>query len=151
MTRILEYSITKDFENMTILAYLKSLGFSRQCVIALKKQEKGILLNGVWAYVNNTLSVGDILTLTLSDEESSEKIPPIKLPLDILYEDDNIIVVDKPSGLLSVPGKAGVVTRPNYVKARAYDEDMNMESAERSKAVTEVEERKKFDAKKRGK
>ena len=28
-------------------------------------------------------------------------------------------------GCLSVPGKAGIVTRPNYVKARAYDLDMN--------------------------
>lgn len=28
-------------------------------------------------------------------------------------------------GCLSVPGKSGVVTRPNYVKARAYDADMN--------------------------
>ena len=28
-------------------------------------------------------------------------------------------------GCLSLPGKAGQVTRPNYVKARAYDEDMN--------------------------
>lgn len=29
-------------------------------------------------------------------------------------------------GCLSVPGKAGKVTRPNYVKARAYDENMNL-------------------------
>ena len=28
-------------------------------------------------------------------------------------------------GCLSVPGKAGIVSRPNYVKARAYDIDMN--------------------------
>lgn len=28
-------------------------------------------------------------------------------------------------GCLSVPGKAGVVTRPNYVKARFFDEEMN--------------------------
>ena len=28
-------------------------------------------------------------------------------------------------GCLSVPGKAGIVTRPNYVKVKAYDRDMN--------------------------
>lgn len=28
-------------------------------------------------------------------------------------------------GCLSIPGKSGIVTRPNYVKVRAYDEDMN--------------------------
>ena len=75
MTRILEYQITEQFHNITIGNYLKTLGFSHQCVIALKKQEKGILLNGIWAYVNTPLSEGDTLTLTLSEKDSSEKIP----------------------------------------------------------------------------
>ena len=99
MTRILEYTITEQFASMTIGAYLKSLGFSRQCIITLKKQEKGILLNGIWAYVNNTLSLGDKLTLTLCEEETSEKIPPINLPPHILYEDEDILVLNKPADM----------------------------------------------------
>lgn len=99
MTRILEYSITEPFASMTIGAYLKSLGFSRQCIIALKKQEKGILLNGIWAYVNTTLSLGDKLTLTLCEDEVSEKIPPVNLPLHILYEDEDILVLNKPADM----------------------------------------------------
>ena len=99
MTRILEYSITEPFASMTIGAYLKSLGFSRQCIIALKKQEKGILLNGIWAYVNTSLSLGDKLTLTLCEDEVSEKIPPVNLPLHILYEDEDILVLNKPTDM----------------------------------------------------
>ena len=99
MTRILEYQITEQFHNMTIGNYLKTLGFSHQCVIALKKQEKGILLNGIWAYVNTLLSEGDTLTLTLSEDESSEKIPPVNLPLHILYEDEDILVLNKPADM----------------------------------------------------
>ena len=99
MTRTLEYRITKQFHNMKIGDFLKSLGFSRQCVITLKKQEKGILLNGIWAYVNTPLSEGDELTLTLSENESSEKIPPINLPLHILYEDEDILVLNKPADM----------------------------------------------------
>ena len=99
MTRILEYQITEQFHNMTIGNYLKTLGFSHQCVIALKKQEKGILLNGIWAYVNTLLSGGDTLTLTLSEDESSEKIPPVNLPLHILYEDEDILVLNKPADM----------------------------------------------------
>ena len=99
MTRILEYSITEPFASMTIGAYLKSLGFSRQCIIALKKQEKGILLNGIWAYVNTSLSLGDKLTLTLCEDEVSEKIPPVNLPLHILYEDEDILVLNKPADM----------------------------------------------------
>ena len=99
MTRILEYQITEQFHNMTIGNYLKTLGFSHQCVIALKKQEKGILLNGIWAYVNTLLSKGDTLTLTLSEDESSEKISPVNLPLHILYEDEDILVLNKPADM----------------------------------------------------
>ena len=103
MTRILEYQITEQFHNMTIGNYLKTLGFSHQCVIALKKQEKGILLNGIWAYVNTLLSEGDTLTLTLSEDESSEKIPPVNLPLHILYEDEDILVLNKPADMPILP------------------------------------------------
>ena len=99
MKRILEYSITEQYASMTIGAYLKSLGFSRQCIIALKKQENGILLNGIWSYVNTTLSTGDKLTLTLCEEETSEKILPINLPLHILYEDEDILVLNKPADM----------------------------------------------------
>lgn len=99
MTRTLTYHITETHANMPIGSFLKSMGFSRQCVIALKKQEKGILLNGIWAYVNNKLSVGDTLTLTLTEEESSEKIVPVDLPLHILYEDEDILVLNKPADM----------------------------------------------------
>lgn len=99
MTRILKYHITEQFHNMSIGSFLKSMGFSRQCIIALKKQEKGILLNGVWAYVSTILSVGDTLTLTLSEEDSSEKIVPVNLPLHILYEDEDILVLNKPADM----------------------------------------------------
>ncbi len=99
MKRILEYHITKEFANMPIGSFLKSMGFSRQCIIALKKQEKGILLNNIWAYVNNKLSVGDTLTLTLCEEKASEKIVPVDLPLHILYEDEDILILNKPSDM----------------------------------------------------
>lgn len=99
MTRILKYHITEQFHNMSIGSFLKSMGFSRQCIIALKKQEKGILLNGVWAYMSTILSVGDTLTLTLSEEESSGKIVPVNLPLRILYEDEDILVLNKPADM----------------------------------------------------
>lgn len=99
MTRILEYRITEPYTDMPIGSFLKSMGFSRQCIIALKKQEKGILLNDVWAYVNSRLSVGDTLTLTLTETEASEKIVPVDLPLNILYEDEDILVLNKPSDM----------------------------------------------------
>ena len=99
MTRILEYYITEQFHDVSIGNFLKETGFSRQCIIALKKQANCILINGIWAYVNTRLSTGDTLTLTLSEETSSEKIPPVNLPLHILYEDEDILVLNKPADM----------------------------------------------------
>ena len=42
---------------------------------------------------------------------------PLRDPLPILYHDDDLIFIDKPSGLLSVPGK----TEPDCVEARLRD------------------------------
>lgn len=56
----------------------------------------------------------------------------------VIDVDDNPIIMINPEiletrdsqtgseGCLSVPGKAGIVTRPNYVRARAYDENMEL-------------------------
>ncbi len=99
MTRTLQYHITEEYENMPIGLFMKSMGFSRQCVITLKKQEESILVNGEWSYVNRLLKVGDTLTLTLTESEASEKILPIDLPLDILYEDEDILVLNKPADM----------------------------------------------------
>ena len=52
------------------------------------------------------LSIGDRLTITVPPDESSILIPEV-IPLDIIYEDDDLIVVDKPAGLIvhPVPGR----------------------------------------------
>ena len=47
---------------------------------------------------------------------------PIVLINPVLVETDGSQTGEE--GCLSLPGKSGVVTRPNYVKVRAYDEDM---------------------------
>lgn len=99
MTRTLTYQITSLDANLTIGDYLKSIGLSRQCIIALKKQENGICKNGIWAYVTSVLKEGDTLTLTLTEDVASPKITPIHLPLHILYEDEDILVVNKPANM----------------------------------------------------
>lgn len=47
---------------------------------------------------------------------------PIVMVNPVILETSGVQTGDE--GCLSLPGKAGVVTRPNYVRARAYDENM---------------------------
>ena len=99
MERIITYHINETFQSTTILQFLKKKHYTDKAIIALKKTPEGILLNGVWAYVNQKISSGDILTIKLLETESSEKIVPEKLDMDIVYEDEDILVVNKPANM----------------------------------------------------
>ena len=99
MERIFQYCIDRTQENHTISTYLKALDYPHAVIVHLKKTPNGILLNGKWEYVNTRLSAEDILTIRLIETESSEHIPPVFHPLDIVYEDDDILVVNKPANM----------------------------------------------------
>ena len=97
MERIFEFTVRPDELPCTLGEYLRARGFSRQIIIHLKKTPMGIQVNGQWAYVRTVLQAGDLVTIHLSETESSEKIPPVPMELDILYEDQDILVVNKPA------------------------------------------------------
>ena len=99
MERKLEYTITNEFDNKTIEQFLKAHEFPHQAIVQLKKTEEGILLNGVWAYVTQKLSCGDILQLHLVEDETPSSIEPFFVPLPIVYEDEDLLVIDKPANM----------------------------------------------------
>ncbi len=99
MERIITYTIDEQFHGNTILQFLKNKLYTGKTIITLKKTPEGILLNGTWAYVNQKISSGDILTVKITENESSEKIVPENIDLDIVYEDEDILVVNKPADM----------------------------------------------------
>lgn len=96
MERRLEYKIDKRHDGKTIGMFLKEQEYSRGVLVELKKTKKGIRKNGVWAVVNEKLQDGDCLSICLAEEEHSEHIVPTKGELEILYEDEDILVINKP-------------------------------------------------------
>ncbi len=99
MERVLDYSISKEYAGTDILGFLKSRGYSRTIITHLKRTPDGIRRNGVWARTGDTLTEGDRLTVTLQEKEGSSGILPVPLPLHIMYEDEDILVIDKPAGM----------------------------------------------------
>lgn len=95
MKRIFTYEIPTEYEGATLLSFLKSKQYSSQIVTHLKRTENGILLNGIWGRVRDILHEGDLLTITLIESESSENIVPTPLSLDIVYEDEDLMVINK--------------------------------------------------------
>ena len=97
MKRILNYTITNKYEGSTLLSFLKAMHYSSQIITHLKRTENGILLNHVLGHVHDILHTGDILTITLLETVSSKNIVPTPLSLDIVYEDEDLMIINKDS------------------------------------------------------
>lgn len=95
MKRTLSYIIPNEFEGSSLLTYLKEKQYSSQIITRLKRTENGILLNGIWGRVRDVLHTGDLLEITLVEMNSSVNIVPSALPLDIVYEDADLMVINK--------------------------------------------------------
>ena len=67
------------------------------------KWDEGILVNGVPQRTNYQVCPGDELTLRLDDPEP--EYPGEDLPLEILFEDEHLLAVDKPAGMLIPPSR----------------------------------------------
>ena len=99
MERTLTYTTDHFISPLPVSHFLKQKGFSSQNLVQLKKDPTAVQANGIPCFMNHILQPGDTLTLHIHEEHSSEKIPPVELPLDIIYEDEDLMVINKPAGM----------------------------------------------------
>lgn len=97
MNRTLTYTANED--GITVYTLLSREGYSDQIFKKLRKNIELTKINGVSSYLNTKLSIGDQVTIFLPEERCSEKIPPVKLDFEILFEDEDILVVNKPADM----------------------------------------------------
>lgn len=95
MKKILTYYISNDTEHQTIEQFLRSCGYSRHLIIHLRSTELGITVDGIPAYTTHRLTRGECLVIRLTEPESSQNIIPVPMKLDILYEDEDILIINK--------------------------------------------------------
>lgn len=95
MERTLTYIITEEDAGKTAGQFLKHKGYSSANITDLKKIPESLLVNGTPAYMVFRLSAKDVVTVHIVENQPSAKIPPTPLPLDIVYEDEDILVVNK--------------------------------------------------------
>ncbi len=99
MERTIEYRIDGSSDGLRVEQFLRRKGYSSQNLAQIKRMPKSILVGGVHYYMRDTLHAGDCLHVHIQETSSSEKIPPTKLPLNIVYEDEDLIVIDKAAGM----------------------------------------------------
>ena len=95
-------------------SFLKNeMGMSTALMNKLKWDNK-ILVNGKPEHNDFTVQPGDVITAVLDEETPT--FPAQKGKLNIIYEDEHILVVDKPSGMLIHPSHATMTgTLANFV------------------------------------
>ena len=99
MNRNIDYIIDEDSAGLRVEQFLRRKHYSGQNLSEIKRMPKSILVNGVHYYMRQELSTGDHLQVRICETQNSEKIPPTKLPLDIVYEDEDLLVLNKPAGM----------------------------------------------------
>ena len=85
-------------------SFLKGeMGLSTGLMNRLKWQEK-LYVNGISRHTDYAVAPGDVITVPL--DEPVPEYPAEDGPLTVLYEDDFILAVDKPAGMLIHPSRA---------------------------------------------
>lgn len=98
-TRILTYSISEHDARLRIEQFLRRRGFSGQNLTDLRKIPGSVCVNQTPCILKTVLQPKDILTVTITTTSSSPNILPVPIPFDLVYEDEDLLVVNKPAGM----------------------------------------------------
>ena len=99
MNVILTYKITESESGRSIAAFLLDSGYSSRLVVHLRNTAESFFLNGKIVYSNTILQPGDCLNVHVTEKKASEQIVPVPADLSVVYEDEHVLVIDKPAGI----------------------------------------------------
>ena len=99
----LEYMTETKDNNTSLGDFLKQQNLSKKAIIALKHRGGKICVNGEEKTTRFILHGDDAVTVTFPDELVSNSLLPIKMNINVVYEDDFLLVVDKKEGLPVIP------------------------------------------------
>lgn len=99
MDRILNYTVSDADNGMIVLDFLRKQGFSRHILTAMKSDKEALSINGQKAGGRTILSTGDHFRVRLMETVSTDGIIPTPMNIPVLYEDEDILVVNKPADM----------------------------------------------------
>ncbi len=97
------WTITTADENKSLRSFLYEQRLSRATLKEIKFHGGEILVNGITSNVRTQLRPGDSVVITFPAEIVSPRLMAEELPLSIVYEDDLLLVVNKPAGMSTIP------------------------------------------------
>ncbi len=100
--RRIDFTIDEQYDGQRVLDFLREkANASARLITKLKHDYDGIMLNFEHIRTIDTIHKGDILSITLpaDKEERTSLVEPLPYPLKVYYEDEDLLIVEKPAGL----------------------------------------------------
>ena len=101
---MIEYIISPADDGLKTGSFLRKKGYSHQCLSSLRNSPGSLFRNGASCRMNEQLNTGDRLQIPIRETKKQE-LSPWDHPLDTLYEDRDIILVNKEAGLPTHPSR----------------------------------------------
>ena len=98
-----EYENLESISQMSLGVFLGRRDISRKALVDIKHRGGQLLVNGTQENVRYVLNAGDTITVIFPAERVSASLVPVAMELDIVYEDEYLLVIDKPAGIPVIP------------------------------------------------
>ena len=96
MPEQLHFTVPADYDQKQAKLFLKGYcGLSTRMITSLKRETEGIVSNGKILRTVDTVRAGQLVTITLPEEESPY-IEPTEGELAVVFEDSHLLIADKP-------------------------------------------------------
>lgn len=104
MKRELQYEVTAEEDGLRLDQYIagRCIDLSRSYIQKLIKESRVTINKNIQTKTKTAVQESDIVNVFLPDPKELE-IKPQDIPLDILYEDNDVLVVNKPKGMVVHP------------------------------------------------
>ncbi|WP_088103490.1 RluA family pseudouridine synthase [Halalkalibacter urbisdiaboli] len=102
----LHWQVDESYAGNVLRSYLREeQQISKKALADIKFGGGTIKVNGKEATVRTILHTSDVVSITLPPEIPSDSIIPEDIPLTIVYEDEHVMVINKPPGMATIPSR----------------------------------------------
>ncbi|WP_078382806.1 RluA family pseudouridine synthase [Sutcliffiella halmapala] len=127
----LTYVIEQQDKGKLLREFLKEKRISKSALTEIKFYGGGLFVNDEPVTVRYLLKAGDQIVVQFPKETPSEDLQPEEIPLDIVYEDDYVLVIDKPPAIASIPSRehrSGTLANAllHYYQSKGYESTIHI-------------------------
>ncbi|MDO4912027.1 MAG: RluA family pseudouridine synthase [Lactobacillus sp.] len=102
--QVFKFEVTEQ-DHRQLANFLKSKGFSKKAILTARHHGGLILVNQKRRMTNFRLKKGDVVHFVAGEEKHNPYLKANNAPLEVVYETDNYVIINKPAGLLTIPSR----------------------------------------------